>query len=726
MKVRNSSYNPLYIPAVLVLLLLMVAVSGCTSGKVVNQGGVKLMHAGQYDEAVEYYEDLLEKYPKKAGLKTTIFRAKLSSYYAHLAKARSLREDNKKEEAVAEYKIALRIFPNNKRISNELQGYLEPEKKRESTFVSYIKPPIQLRVDTSEQISVNLRSTPITKIFKTVGKSYEVNFIFDKDFRDFVYTLETENIGFFDLLNQLCIVGNAKYRIMDPASILVYPNTNFKVRNLGLQGVKMYYLANTKAEDVKKLVMTVFREQRIHIQEDPNLNCLIIKAADNTLREIERFIFSIDKVKGELELDVEILELNRNLIKAIGLTYAETLSKVTAGRNTTQLEAYDGTVEDGTVAAPTPRGGDDSTTGSVSFNNLGETNFFMTLPSAALKFLETDSDTKVVSKPNLRGIDGEEIKFMVGDEIPIPQTQFQAAGAGGYNTLPVTSYNYKSVGVDVKVTPTIHSKRSVTIKVKLKLDYITGYQGDFPTFGKRELETIIRLKEGETSIIGGMVKDEERRSMAGMPWLAKLPLLGRLFGSTTTTVLQTDLVFAITPRIIRWVDVSAEDQAAIWSNAEVGAGQGAGKGGADEEEVKDDKRRSKKRGGNAVTISPNKRKIPVNAVSYFTIRVSSDTEISSLAISGGISGAKAEIEEAKTGFFSGKDDVKVMANTSGDSFDLGYSFTNKPIKNNVVAQLKVKFLEKGNYTISINNVSAQSKERQSVELSTSTAEIEVY
>ena len=116
----------------------------------------------------------------------------------------------------------------------------------------------------------------------------------------------------------------------------------------------------------------------------------------------------------------------------------------------------------------------------------------------------------------------------------------------------------------------------------------------------------------------------------------------------------------------------------------------------------------------------------VNSVSYFTLRVNSASEISSLSISGSVSGAKAEIEELKTEFFGPKDNAKVLKNTSGDSFDLGYTFENRPIRNNVVAQLKIKFLEKGSYTLSLSSVNAFSKDRKQIDLATSSAEIEVY
>jgi hypothetical protein len=443
--------------------------------------------------------------------------------------------------------------------------------------------------------------------------------------------------------------------------------------------------------------MTVFREQQILAQEDTNLNSLIIKGDSSTLSEIEKFIYSVDKEKSEVEIDVEILELNRNLVRNLGLDYGSTLSTVSMGK---------ATGDSGAVSS------------SLNVNDLGDTNFYITLPSAAINFLESDDSSRLISKPNLRGIDGEDIKFMVGDEIPIPQTQFQAGAAGGISNIPVTSYKYENVGVEVKITPIIHRNNEVTLKIKLTLRFITGIQDSFPLFGKRELESVIRLKEGETSIVGGFIKDEVRGSLAGMPAIAKLPLLGRLFGKSTKDLKQSDLVFSITPRLIRKVEISEEDNKAIWSNI-TQEGQ--------DMPVPDNGPREmmpETPSGNAVIISPPSRKIRANTTMFFSIRVNSSTDISSLSFNGSVSGGKAEIEELN-GKIAGSD-AKVLQNASGESFDLGYTFDARPIRNKQLASLKIKFLEEGNYSITLSNVTAFSKERQPVTLNGSSAQVEVY
>jgi general secretion pathway protein D len=696
-KMKSSNKTVVY---ALGIALVVLFLSGCATQSFHQKKARAFYHSGEYDKAVEYLKKAYQENPKNE-LKILLFRAQLNSYYFHLAQARKLKENDKKEDALKEYNIALGIFPNNKKLLEEVEIYINPRKEVQKPFVPTIKPPVTLGIDGSEQMSLNLKNTPITKIFNVVGKSYGVNFIFDKDFRDFVYSIEVEKIGFFDALKQLCMVGNAEYRVLDKASVLIYPNTTFKQRTFGLRGVKVFYLSDIKAEDAKKTLMAVYRDQQILVQEDANLNTLIIKADYNTLVEIERFLAAIDKRKGEVTFDVDILEVTKNLITALGADYGAVQSPVT-------------TLSAGVV------GEDGALNTGPNVNDLSKTSFFITIPSASLNFLESIDKNKIIARPNLRGLDGEEIKFIVGDEVPVPQTQFQSYVPGGQQNAPVTTYQYRKVGVDVKLTPYIHNNNEITIKIKLTINSISGYQNEFPIFGTRELENVIRLKEGETNIIGGFIRDEFRKGVRGIPALSQLPVLGKLFGTTGKEVKETDLVFSITPRIIHRVEVNKSDRDPIWADV-----QESPQSAPPTLETGPRPPEQERPGRSAVIISPSKRRVPINSEQYFTLRVNTPVKLTSLALSGSVSGGNATIAELKTDFFGGEK-VQVFSNSSGSSFDLGYTFTENTRTVNVIAQLKIKFTEKGNYTINIGSVNAVAADRQSVELTALPAEVEVY
>ena len=696
----NKKYYPIVLLSITVIVMT-VFWAGCSS--VSTRKGLALYRAGDYDKATEYFANALKDNPQSAEFRTLLMKSKLNSYYYHLGQARKLKDAGKKEEAIKEYQITLQIFPDNKRVNDELDTLLNDGKEKPPLpFQSTITPPVQLNIDPNEKMTLNLRNAPIKQIFAMLGKSHNINFIFDKDFRDFVYTIETQNASFYDILAQLCMIASADYRILDPSSILVYPDTTFKKRTFGLRGTKVYFLKNIKADDAKKLVQTIFREQQILAQDDSNLNTLIVRADNVTLMEVERFLYAVDKPKSEVELDIEILELSRNILKSIGAKYGTILSTASAGEYTPAS---------GSTAS--------SINSLINIDNIANTSIYITLPSAALSFLETNDNARILSRPNLRGVSGEEIKFSVGDDIPIPQTQFQAGAAGGFNNIPVTSYQYRSVGVEIKITPFIHKDHEITLKMKLKLDFITGYKDDFPTLGKRELETIIRLKEGETNIIGGFIRDEVRKTLSGLPGLSHLPLLGKLFGSTDHETKQTDLVFSITPRIIRELETDGDDKGAIWSMSQGNQNMYAPPVSGVPSDVKSGSE------VNSIIIAPPAQRRSVNSELYFTLRANSVTEIANLALSGSVLGGRAEILEVKTDF-AGSNNSKILKNISGDAFDLGFNYEDNPIKSSTIAQLKIRFLQKGSYSLSLSNITAYNKDRKQIDLTSNSAEIEIF
>jgi len=659
---------------------------------------------GDYDKASEILQKAAAEHPKSNEIKTLLFRAKLNSYYYHLFLAQQKRKINDRPAASLEYQKVLAIFPGNTQVQEEFNAYINPKgSEKEEIQKPTVIPPVQLNVKKDEKVSLSLKNTPITNIFKSLGKTYNINFIFDKDFRDFLHSLEIENSTFFEVLKVLCMVSGSQYRVLDPNTAIVYPDIFAKKKTFDLRGIKAFYLSNIKAEDARKMIQIVFRDEQILIQEDTNLNAVVIRADYNSLAEIERFLVKIDKERSEVELNVEILEVNRNIINKLGVDFNGGVFGLAAGS----------AAADGTVSS------------TMNVKDLGSTNFFLTIPSVALNFLESDANNKIIAKPNLRGIDGEEITFMVGDEVPVPETQFQAIAAGGINSSPVTTYRYRNVGVEIKITPFIHQNNEVTLKTKLTINFISsGASSSFPIFGKREIENKIRLKEGETNIIGGLIRDDIRGSLNGITILSKIPLLGKLFGSSEKTISQTDLIFSITPKIIRKTPISARDVETIWGGSEpAGSGTIPPEVGEEEDQVQ----KETPINNNRVTIAPDQANIPVNSDTYFSLRVQADTPLASLSLNGAVNGGNCEITEIKTDALN-ENDVKVLKNISGNSFDIGLSFNKDsgPVLAASFIQLKIKFTIKGKYILNIGNINAYDSKRSKVEIAPASCPIEVY
>ena len=697
-------------------LAALLVLPGCLTTTPSIRQARELFKAGEYDQAREVLSQAAAEHPKSAEIKTLLFRAQMNSYQRHLFLARAKRKSNDRQAAVLEYQKALAIFPGNSQLQEEFDAYVNPQKAvKEEKIKPTVVPPVQLNIKKTDKVSLSLKNTPITNIFKSLGKSYNINFIFDKDFRDFLHSLEIENTTFFEILKVLCMVSGSQYRVLDPSTVIVYPDIFAKKKTFDLRGIKTFYLSNIKAEDARKTIQTVFRDEQLLIQEDPNLNALIIRADYNSLVDIERFLAKIDKEKNEVEINIEILEINRSLINKLGADFGTGVFGVAAG----------GLDSDGKISS------------TMNFKDLGSANFFLTIPSVAMNFLEGDSNNKIIAKPNLRGIDGEEISFMVGDEVPVPETQFQAIAAGGINSSPVTTYRYRNVGVEIKITPFIHQNNEVTLKTKLTINFISSGGGSsFPTFGKREIENKIRLKEGETNIIGGLIRDDVRASLSGVPALSRIPLLGKLFGNSEKNISQTDLIFSITPKIIRRTPISSQDNEVIWSGSEPPAAGGGAmpaaveadeEGAAEVEATQGETAEAPPvAADNRITISPSPASIPVNSDTFFSLRVQAETQLASISINGSVSGGNCEVVEIKTAGLDDKN-VKILKNVAGNTFDLGLSFSGDSIQALAGAfiQLKIRFLSKGKYMLTIGGVNAYDAKRNQVEIAGASCPIEV-
>ena len=182
------------------------------------------------------------------------------------------------------------------------------------------------------------------------------------------------------------------------------------------------------------------------------------------------------------------------------------------------------------------------------------------LPSLYYRLLKNDGATRILANPQLRTSEGIPAQARFGERVPVPVTTFAPIAAGGVQTQPITSFNYEPIGVNIDITPRTHHDDTVTLTLKVELSAISGTGfGGLPTFGNRSINTVIRLKDGETNMLAGLIKDEERSSLASIPGLGDIPVIGRLFGYNKKETLETDIILTLTPRIVRVLNLTAED-----------------------------------------------------------------------------------------------------------------------------------------------------------------------
>jgi len=542
-----------YILCVISLMILW----GCATFSWYYKEGIKAEMAQNWDEAIRFYEQALLEDPQNSVYRLALFRAETAARNEHLYKARHLAAQGQKDQALEEYRQALSYDPENRMILEEAKMLKEGEVPHEKSVREKIKPPIGLRVSDQKIVLKFIEETDLRSIFMALGKHADVNILFDSQFHDMLSSIDLEGMTFLEALNMLCLTSQNFFRIIDEKTVLVVPDTPQNRAKYDIVAVRTFYLSNVKVANIQGSLLQMLRSlSRVpQISIDETLNSITIKDTPDVLDTAEKLIKLWDKPKGEVMIDLEIMEVSRKITRNLGLSLD---SYAVGGRAVTS-------------------GGDESSgwigVDEIDFSKAG--NFQVSLPVGMLQFLESDADTKIIAQPRLRGVEGEKIEYVVGDEVPIPQTTFSPIAAGGVSQQPITSFTYKNVGIEIYITPEIHFEKEITLEMEVKIKALGGSGfGDLPIISTREVKNTIRLKEGETNLLAGLLKDEERKTLKGIAGLKNIPLIGGLFSNMDQEIKQTDVVLTITPYIIRSIPLRDDDYKPVWMNLDKGFSAG--------------------------------------------------------------------------------------------------------------------------------------------------------
>ena len=186
--------------------------------------------------------------------------------------------------------------------------------------------------------------------------------------------------------------------------------------------------------------------------------------------------------------------------------------------------------------------------------------FLTGVPALYYRLLKSDTNTRALASPQLRTAEGIPAQAKFGERVPVPVTVFSPIATGGVPQQPVTSFNYENIGVNIDITPRVHHNDDVSLAVKVEVSNVSGEGfGGLPTFGNRFINTVIRLKDGETNMLAGLIRDDERRVLDGVPGLSDLPVIGRLFSRNRRETQETDIILTLTPHIVRVLDLTEAD-----------------------------------------------------------------------------------------------------------------------------------------------------------------------
>jgi Flp pilus assembly secretin CpaC len=529
------------------ILVLVLAAGACQTLSLDYRQGVQAEMNQNYDEAVRQYQKAALEHPNDSVYRLALVRARLSASLFYLQSARALVTQNKKKEAEVNYRKCLAFDPSNFKAAGELAALLAPPEKPAKNGEK-LEGPVRLKgsgeaLDLSFRNEVSLRS-----IFQTLGRVAGVNFLYDDTFRDTNLAIDLTGKDLQQAVNFLCVASKNFSRVIDERTVIIVPDNVQKRMQYELNAIKTFYLSNIDANDVQmrltQMVKTMYKVPSIQV--DKNLNSVTIRDTPQAVALAEKLLRSWDKAKAEVIIDIEIMEVNRLRESNFGID----LGKGILGL---QLNPADGSINED---------------GYFRFKglNLGDlANYQITVPTALASIIAADSDTKIIAQPKIRGVSGEKVEYIVGQKVPIVNSQFAAIAAGGLSTQPIVNYNLQDIGITIKMTPRVHLEREVTLELELTVSSIAGTgTADIPIIANREIKNTVRLKDGETNILAGLLRDEERRSVGGITGLKDIPLLGNLFSATKKQIEQTDVILTITPHIIREIEITEEDAKPLW------------------------------------------------------------------------------------------------------------------------------------------------------------------
>ena len=556
------------------LVVTSSLVAGCAAGRAFGRGE-EAARAGNWDTAVDHYRQAVQKSPNNPEYRIALERAMISASQEHLDQARIAEARGQLDDALREYRRASEFDPPNRQLASKVT---ELERTLRDQIEASRRPTMQNLRDQARQgtqpalVNFNtvlqplrFQQTSVREILGSIAKLAQVNITFDSTFQDRVYTVEMSDVTLEQALNNIVSANQLFYKVMDPRTILIIPDNAQKRAQYEEQLVQNFYISHGDPLEIAQMLNQVIRPvggQQLApvISANKTSSVITVRATTAMMAIIERMIESSDKPRAEVIVDVQILEVNRTRARQYGLdlgNYAinAVFSPEVDPRSTAPATAG---AAAGQTALNTPAFNANTITRGISAND-----FYLAVPSAIMRFLETDTETKVMAKPQLRGAEGAPLSLNLGEDIPVPSTTFTPVAAGGANSQPLTSFGYRSVGINVKMIA--HVTYESDIRLELEVESSTLGSGiviagqNLPSFGSRKVTTVLRLREGEPSLLAGLLREDQRKLVAGFPGLLKLPVIKQLFSNNDTNATQTDIVMLLTPRIVRTHELTPQD-----------------------------------------------------------------------------------------------------------------------------------------------------------------------
>ncbi|CAN5905132.1 tetratricopeptide repeat protein [soil metagenome] len=489
---------------------------------------------GRYDEAERLLQRVIKLDAANVRAISGISDIEKDRRHAGMVElARNANNKNETEKAIALLNQVKAENPNNTEML-ALQRVIDAQQAKDSLAVPTLKSL------SKKPVTLEFRDANLKMVFEVLSRSSGINFVLDKDVRsDIKTTLFLKQASLEDAVDLLIASNQLEKKVLNQNSVLIYPSTPAKLKDYQDLVVKSFYLANADVKQTSVMIKTLLKSKDIFIDE--KLNLLMMRDTPDAIRLAEKLIAMQDLSEPEVMLEVEVLEIKRSRLLNLGVQFPNQLS-----------------------LAPLPSNG---TTLTLSDLIHGKGGISAALPNAVISMKKEDSNVNLLANPRIRVRNREKAKILIGDKVPVITTSTSATG------FISESVQYLDVGLKLEVEPNIYLQDDVGIKVALEVSSIANqirsssgtltYQ-----IGTRNASSVLRLKDGETQILAGLISDEDRSIASKVPGLGDLPVLGRLFASHSDDNQKTEIVLSITPHLIRNIKRPGDGKEEVWSGTE--------------------------------------------------------------------------------------------------------------------------------------------------------------
>src|SRR5277367_3963868 len=569
-------------PAAMLLLVLAVTLAiAADKAKLLYNKGKDAEARQNYEQAYDDYKQAYDLKPGDLSYRAAFERLRFLAGASHVHRGQLLREAGQLDSALAEFQKAIDIDPASAIAQQELQHTRQMiDADKSAGPKAAVLPPsgVQRRLDEAagpvelaaiSNVPINLKITEDSKvIYETVGKLAGINVLFDPDYTSRRIKIELNNVSLEEALEIIALESKTFWRPVTPNTIFVASDNPAKRQDLEQSVIKTFYLANlsqpTELQDVVNAMRQILEISRI--QPLPSQSAIVVRGTPDQIALAQKLIGDLDKAKAEVIVDVAVLQINRDKSRTLGIN--PPTSATVALQNNLTTSTTTATTGAGNTGTVNQTSGTPNQLNLNQLANLNATDFTITIPQATATALFSDNSTKLIQKPQIRAVDGQKASLKIGDRVPVATGSFQPGFGGvGINPLVNTQFQYLDVGVNIDITPKVHSNGEVTLKIVMDISSVTGTSNiggiSQPVIGQRKIEHEVRLKEGEVNLIGGIMEDQQTKSLTGIPGLAQIPILKYLFGQTSTDHSETETVFVLIPHIVRSHEYSDINQEAV-------------------------------------------------------------------------------------------------------------------------------------------------------------------